>query len=244
MKPQKADQFAVGYFKNLKNNVYELSVEAYYKDMRNVTDFADNASIFFNKDLSTEFRQGLSEAYGAELMIKKNRGLLTGFMSYTWSTVERTVEGVNLSRSFYANYDRRNTLNIAATYELSPKWTFGGNFTYGTGRPITIPSGSYEYGENYLPDIITERNGYRLPDYHRIDLSATLVPQKARNNPNIETSWVFGLYNVYSRKNPFTLYTTIKLDDDDNIVGDGTTKEARMVYLFPILPSITYNIKF
>ena len=244
LKPQKADQFAIGYFKNVQNNMYELSVEAYYKDMQNVTDFADNASIFFNKDLSTEFRQGVSEAYGAELMIKKNRGPLTGFMSYTWSTVERTVEGVNLGRSFYANYDRRNTLNIVATYELSPKWTFGGNFTYGTGRPITIPSGSYEYGQNYLPDIITERNGYRLPDYHRVDLSATLVPQKTRKNQNIETSWVFGLYNIYSRKNPFTLYTTIQLDDDNNIVGDGTTKEARMVYLFPILPSITFNIKF
>lgn len=244
LKPQKADQWALGYFKNFKNNMYELSLEAYYKDIQNVTDFADNASIFFNRDLSTEFRQGVSEAYGAEVMIQKNRGPLTGFVSYTWSRVDRTVDGVNQGRTFFANYDRRNTFNVVATYEHSAKWTFGGSFTFGTGRPITIPSGSYEYGENYIPDIITERNGYRLPAYHRMDLSATLVPQKVRKNPNIETSWVFGLYNLYSRKNPFTLFTTIQIDDDGNIIGDGTIKEARMIYLFPILPSITYNIKF
>lgn len=244
LEPQKADQYAIGYFKNFNNNMYELSVEAYYKDIANVTDFADNASIFFNQDLATEFRQGVSEAYGLEFMLQKTKGPLTGFISYTWSKADRTVQGVNKGRVFYANHDRRNNLNIVATYEHSPKWTFGGNFTYGTGRPITLTSGTYEYGENYLPDIITERNGYRLPDFHRIDISATLVPQKARKNPRIETSWVFGLYNLYSRKNPFTLYTTIQLDDDDNIVGDGTLKEAKMIYLFPILPSITYNIKF
>lgn len=244
LKPQMADQWAVGYFKNLKNNAYAMSVEAYYKDIRNITDFADNASIFFNQDLSTEFRQGTSEAYGVEFMLQKNKGALTGFVSYTWSRVERTVTGVNQGRSFFANYDRRNNLNIVATYEHSPKWTFGANFTYGTGRPITITSGTYEFGESYLPDIITERNGYRLPAFHRIDLSATLVPQRARKRKNIETSWVFGLYNVYSRKNPFTLFTSIPLDEDGQVIGDGTLREARMIYLFPILPSITYNISF
>jgi len=244
LKPQVADQFALGYFRNFKGNSYELSVEAYYKDIQNVTDFADNASIFFNQDLPTEFRQGTSTAYGTEFMLQKKKGLFTGFVSYTWSLAERTVEGVNQGRVFFANYDRRNTLNIVGTYEHSPKWTFGGNFTYGTGRPITLTSGTYEFGESYLPDIITERNGYRLPAFHRIDLSATLTPQKARKNKNIETSWVFGLYNVYSRKNPFTLFTSIPLDDDGQVEGDGTLREARMIYLFPILPSFTYNIKF
>ena len=244
LKPQKADQFAIGYFKNFKNNLYEVSLEAYYKDVQNVTDFADNASIFFNQDLVTEYRQGVSEAYGVEFMVQKKRGDLTGFVSYTWSRADRTVQGVNLDRTFLANYDRRHTLNIATTYELSPKWTFGGNFSYGSGRPITLTSGTYEFGEGYLPDIITERNGYQLPDFHRIDLSATLVPQKSRKNPNIETSWVFGLYNLYSRKNPFTLFTSVPVDDDGNLVGDGTVREANMIYLFPILPSITFNIKF
>lgn len=243
LKPQLADQFAVGYFKNLENNKYELSVEAYYKDMQNVTDFADNARIFFNKDLATEFRQGSSEAYGLEFMAQKKKGALTGFVSYTWSKVTRLVPEVNQGREFFANYDRRNSLNVVATYEYNDKWTFGGNFTYGTGRPITLPAGSYEFGNGYIPDIITERNGYRLDDFHRLDLSATLTPRK-NTGKKYQTSWTFALYNAYSRKNPFSVYTRVKMDDDDNIIGDGTQKEARLIYLFPILPSVTYNITF
>ncbi|WP_420386635.1 TonB-dependent receptor [Roseivirga sp.] len=243
LQPQLADQFAVGYFKNLENNKYELSVEAYYKDMQNVTDFADNARIFFNKDLATEFRQGSSEAYGLEFMAQKKKGALTGFVSYTWSKVTRLVPEVNQGREFFANYDRRNSLNVVATYEYNDKWTFGGNFTYGTGRPITLPAGSYEFGDGYIPDIITERNGYRLDDFHRLDLSATLTPRK-NTGKKYQTSWTFALYNAYSRKNPFSVYTRVQMDDDDNIIGDGTQKEARLIYLFPILPSVTYNITF
>lgn len=243
LKPQMADQFAVGYFKNLEDNKYELSVEAYYKDIQNVTDFADNARIFFNKDLVTEYRQGTSEAYGVELMVQKKKGDLTGFVSYTLSKATRLVPEVNQGREFFANHDRRNSLNIVATYEYNDKWTFGGNFTYGTGRPITLPAGSYEYGDGYVPDIITERNGFRLRDFHRMDLSATLTPRKNAGK-KYETSWVFSLYNAYSRKNPFSVYTRVQMDDDGNVIGDGTQKEARLIYLFPILPSVTYNITF
>ncbi|MFT7149799.1 MAG: hypothetical protein ACI82Q_001659 [Nonlabens sp.] len=243
LKPQVADQVALGYFRNFKENSYEFSAEAYYKDISNVTDFADNASIFFNDDLSTEFRQGTSEAYGLELMLQKKKGLLTGFVSYTLSRVDRTVPGVNQGRSFLANYDRRHNLNIVGTYDYNDKWTFGGSFTYGTGRPLTLPSGSYEFGDGQIADIITERNGFQLPDFHRVDLSATLVPRRNKGK-KYETSWIFSLYNVYSRKNPFSIYTRVALDDDNNVIGDGTEKEARLIYLFPILPSVTYNINF
>lgn len=243
LKPQMADQVAVGYFRNLEDNKYELSVEAYYKDIQNVTDFADNARVFFNKDLVTEYRQGSSEAYGVEFMAQKKKGALTGFFSYTWSKVTRNVPDVNLNREFYANHDRRNNLNVVATYEYNDKWTFGGNFTYGTGRPITLPAGSYEYGDGYIPDIITERNGFRLRDFHRMDLSATLTPRRNAGK-KYETSWVFSLYNAYSRKNPFSVYTRVQMDDDGHVIGDGTQKEARLIYLFPILPSVTYNISF
>jgi hypothetical protein len=243
LKPQVADQIALGYFRNFKENSYEFSAEAYYKDISNVTDFADNASIFFNDDLSTEFRQGTSEAYGLELMLQKKKGLLTGFVSYTLSRVDRTVPGVNQGRSFLANYDRRHNLNIVGTYDYNDKWTFGGSFTYGTGRPLTLPSGSYEFGDGQIADIITERNGFQLPDFHRVDLSATLVPRRNKGK-KYETSWIFSLYNVYSRKNPFSIYTRVALDDDNNVIGDGTEKEARLIYLFPILPSVTYNINF
>ena len=243
LKPQIADQVAIGYFKNFKDNMFEFSAELYYKDMDNVTDFADNAQIFFNSDLSTEFRQGDARGYGVELFLQKRKGDLTGFVSYTWSKADRTVQGVNQSQTFFANHDRRHNFNAIATYDYNDKWSFGGSFTYGTGKPTTIPSGSYQWGDGYVADVITERNGFRLPAFHRLDLSATLHPRKNKYH-KWQTSWVFALYNAYSRKNPFSLYTRIRQNDDGDIIGDGTEKEARMIYLFPLLPSITYNIKF
>lgn len=242
LKPQLADQVAVGYFRNFKSNMYELSAEAYYKDIKNVTDFADNADIFFNQDLSTEFRQGKSWAYGLELMMTKKEGKLTGSIGYTLSKAMRKVDGVNLDRAFAANYDRRNVVNIQAAYDMNEKWTFGANFTYSTGRPTTLPTGKFEY-QNYNPDVITVRNGYRLPAFHRLDLSATLTPRKNANR-RWHGQWVFSVYNAYNRQNPFTIYTRTKKNDDGDVIGDGRTKEARMVYLFPILPSVTYNFKF
>lgn len=240
--PQLADQWALGYFKNIKDNSVELSAEAYYKDIQNVTDFADNAEIFFNEDLPTEYRQGDSWSYGLELMAQKKEGALTGFVSYTLSKTERKIPGVNLNKAFLANYDRRHALNVVATYELNDKWTFGANFTYTSGRPTTIPSARYSY-EGYQVDYITERNGYKLPDYHRMDISATLTPRKNANR-KWKSSWVFSIYNVYNRSNAFSIYTRVKQDKDGNIIGNGNEKEARMIYLFPILPSVTYNIKF
>jgi hypothetical protein len=243
LKPQLADQVAAGYFRNFNDNTYEVSIEAYYKKMDNVTDFADNAQLFFNSDLVTEYRQGEAIGYGLEFFVQKKKGDLTGFLSYTWSRAERTIEGVNLSQTFLANHDRRHNYSMLATYDYNDKWSFGGSFTYGTGKPTTVPSGSYQWGDGYVVDVITERNGYRLPAFHRLDLSATLTPRKNKGK-KYETSWVFALYNAYSRKNPFSLYTRIQQNDDGDIIGDGTQKEARMVYLFPLLPSVTYNIKF
>src|SRR5205085_6826142 len=129
------------------------------------------AKIFFNPDLSVEFRQGNSTARGLEFSAQKKEGKFSGFMSYTLSKVMRTVPGVNLSNPFPANHDRRNVANLAVTYDLSNKWSFGSIFTYSTGRPLTLPSGRYEYGP-YNVDLVTTRNGYRLPSYHSVGLSA------------------------------------------------------------------------
>jgi hypothetical protein len=242
LKPQIADQVAAGYFRNLKDNAYEVSFETYYKNMKDITDFADNAETQLNRDLATEFRQGKSWSYGAEFMLNKKEGKLTGVVSYTWSKTMRKVPDVNLGNAFPANYDRRHVLNITATYDINQKWSFGGNFTYSTGRPITLPAGKYEFG-TYHPDLVTERNGYRLPDFHRLDLSVTLNPLKNLNR-KWKGQWVFSVYNVYNRQNPFSIYTRAKQDNDGNVVGDGSQSEARMIYLFPILPFITYNFKF
>jgi hypothetical protein len=242
LEPQLADQVAAGYFRNFSNNTYEFSAEAYYKDIKNVTDFADNADIFFNQDLSTEFRQGKAWAYGVELMLNKPRGKLTGSVGYTLSKAMRKIPGVNLDRAFAANYDRRHVVNIQAAYDMNERWTLGATFTYSTGRPITLPTGKFEY-QNYRPDVITERNGYRLPAFHRLDLSATYTPRK-NSTRRWKGQWVFSVYNAYNRQNPFTIYTRITKNDDGDTIGDGYTKEARMIYLFPILPSVTYNFKF
>jgi hypothetical protein len=242
LKPQLADQFAGGYFRNFKNNMYEFSVESYYKNMQHVTDFADNATLFFNQDLSTEYRQGRSWSYGTEFMLNKKAGKLVGMVTYTWSKTMRKIPGVNRGEAFPANYDRRNVVNVQAAYDLNDKWTFGGTFTYSTGRPITLAAGKYEFA-NYHPDVIVARNGYRLPAFHRLDLSATLNPRKNVSR-KWKGQWIFSVYNVYNRKNPFTVYTQSKQDKDGNAIGDGSQKEARMVYLFPILPSVTYNFKF
>jgi hypothetical protein len=242
LKPQIADQVAVGYFQNFRNNMYEFSIEAYYKDIKRVTDFADNAEIFFNEDLSTEFRQGKSWSQGLELFLNKNKGKLTGSVSYTLSKTMRKIPGVNLGQAFKANYDRRNVMNANAAYDLNERWVLAANFTFSTGRPITLSAGKFEYG-GYNPDVITERNGYLLPAYHRLDLSATFSPKKNKGR-RWQGQWVFAVYNAYNRQNPFTIYTRTKQDDDGNVIGDGSQKEARLVYLFPILPSVTYNFKF
>ena len=242
LKPQVADQVAAGYFRNFQDNQYEFSAEAYYKDITNVTDFADNAQIFFNDDLSTEYRQGDAWAYGLEFLLTKKEGKLTGMASYTWSKTMRKVEGVNLGDEFDSNHDRRNVFNLQAAYDLDEKWSFGGTFTYSSGRPLTLPAGKYEYG-NYNPDVITERNGYRLPAFHRLDLSVTLNPRKNISR-KWKGQWIFSIYNAYNQKNPFTIYTQTRQDEDGNILGDGSEKEARLIYLFPVLPSVTYNFKF
>lgn len=243
LKPQVADQVSVGYFRNFKNNTYEVSVETFYKDMHHVTDFADNASIFFNPDLAVEFRQGNSIAKGLEFSAQKKEGKLTGFVSYTLSKVTRKVPGVNQGNEFAANHDRRNVANVAVTYDLTERWQFGSIFTYSTGRPITLPSGRYEYGA-YNVDLVTQRNGYRLPAYHRLDLSATWNRKPKHPEKTWRTQLVFSIYNVYNRHNPFSLYTRVAQDKDGNVIGDGTQKEARLIYLFPIYPSATWNFKF
>ena len=240
--PQKSDQWAAGYFRNFRDNTYEFSSEVYYKRLYNLTVFADNAQVFFNPDLAVEIRSGDSESYGLELFLKKKKGLLTGFVSYTLSKTSVDIPGVNGGKTFPASHDRRHNLSAVATYKVSDKWTLGANFVYNTGRAFTLPVGKYQV-DGYNLDYYTGRNQYRLPDYHRLDLSATLYPRKNKSR-NWEASWTFSFYNAYNRKNPFTIYTRTRQDKDGNIIGDGSEKEARLVYLFPILPSVTYNIKF
>jgi len=233
--PQKSDQVALGYFKNFKSNMFETSIETYYKKMYNVVDFKDNAQILLNPHIETEVRQGLSWSYGAEAFIRKTKGKITGWISYTWSKTQRQIAGVNNGNVYYANYDRRNNLNIVFSYDYNKRINFSANFIYGSGRPMTLPAGKYAIDNYITGSYYTQRNNYRMPAYDRLDVSLTVKLGALRENATWEHSVNLSVYNVYDRKNPFSIYILQKSNGQE---------QAKMIYLFPLLPSLTYNFKF
>lgn len=238
VEPQKADQYAVGFFKNFKKNTYESSVEVYYKTMDNVVEFGEGElpenNINDNVDNGFVFGQGLS--YGAEFFIKKRTGKLTGWIGYTWSKTTRVFEEINLGQEFVAKYDRRHDLSIVASYELNPKWNLAATFVYATGNALTIPV-SMMMIDGDLIQVYGPRNGFRMPDYHRADISATY---KYRDRKKFKSSWNFSIYNVYNRMNPYFIY----FDQSGSIENQDLSFSAKQVSLFPILPSVTWNFSF
>ncbi|MFN3403746.1 MAG: TonB-dependent receptor [Cytophagaceae bacterium] len=236
LRPEKADQVAGGYFRNFLNNKIETSVEAYYKKMYDVIDFKDNAQLILNPHMETEVRAGNSWSYGLELFIKKNTGPLTGWISYTWSKTERNIPGVNDGKTYFASYDRRHNANFVGSYDINSRWNISANWVYGTGRPINLPVAKYNMFDNKVPALYPERNYYRMPAYHRLDLAVTLNSKK-KEGRKWESSWNFSIYNLYARKNPFTMMIRDKADSPGE-------KEVIMIYFPAPIPSITYNFKF
>ena len=241
LRPQKADQIALGYFRNFRDNTYEFSLEGYYKKLYDITEFADNATLLLNDDAPVEYRQGEGTAYGIEVLLQKTKGALTGFATYTWSKTRLDIPDVNQNQPFFANYDRRHVTNWVANYVLGDQWSLGANFTYSTGRPFTLPVGRYTY-DGYSVDLYSERNAYRLPNYHRLDLSANFASRKNETR-RMKRYWSFSIYNVYNRKNAFTIFTQTALNNNGEVI-DPNRKEAKLVYLFPILPSVSWRITF
>jgi Outer membrane receptor proteins, mostly Fe transport len=234
IKPQYVDMFSVGYFRNFSNNMYESSVELYYKNHTNVIDFAEHADLMLNKHLESEVRTGKGKAYGAEFMLRKNKGDLTGFVNYTLSRAERTIPGVNKGKTYLSPYDKTHSLNLVANYEFSKKLSMSAIWIYATGNPTTFPSGRFEIGGEYFP-IYSGRNEYRKPDYHRLDLSLTFVPKPA-SKKRWRGEWNLSLYNAYGKKNPWMI--TYDQNEDSGL------PYAEMMYLFGVVPSISYNFKF
>ncbi|TNE78748.1 MAG: TonB-dependent receptor [Bacteroidetes bacterium] len=243
--PQIADQVALGYFRNFKDNLYEASAEVYYKPMQNQIEFRPGANLFFNQNLEAEIISGQGLSYGVELFFKKRQGKTTGWIGYTWSVSERRFDGLNNGEWFYYRYDRRHDISFVLTQELSDKWDFNFVFVYGTGNIITLPVGRFAYNfgidlSNQNPsfsilDLYTNANTYRMPAYHRADVSFNYTPS-GKENKRFKSSWNFSIYNIYNRKNPYFIY----LDADRQT----QRVSAKMVYLFPILPSVTWNFKF
>jgi len=244
IEPKFADQYAIGYFKNLKDNIYETSIEAYYKEMTNLIEYKEGVLPEDNTNSSSDdaFVFGNGDSYGVELLIRKNKGKTTGWIGYTLSKTTRYFDEINNGISFPAKYDRRHDLSITATHKLSEKWTLSGVFVYATGNTITLPTERYMIGGNIFTEY-TSRNGFRIDPYHRLDIGATYTVKK---NKRFQSSWNFSIYNIYSRKNPYFIYFDLEApENQDGSIQDGNlTPKAYEVSIFPILPSVTWNFNF
>ncbi|MDR1120552.1 MAG: TonB-dependent receptor [Dysgonamonadaceae bacterium] len=235
VKPQLCDQIALGYFRNFQQDMYEASAEVYYKNMKDVVDFKDHARLLSpESSIDGELRFGKGKAYGLELMLRKNTGRLNGWVSYTYSRATRQVDEINDGAWYRSPFDKPHNVSIVVNYDLSPKWSVSGSWVYASGTPVTYPTGRLLLENNYIP-IYSGRNEYRYPDFHRLDLSATMKLSKP--GKRLQSELNFSLYNAYGRKNPWT----ILFRQEDN---HPDVSYAEMVYLFTFVPSITYNITF
>lgn len=243
IKPQLLDQYAVGYFRRIKDGDFSLETEFFYKDVKNRIDYINGANLVANNEIETVILNGKSRAYGLEFLFRKNEGKLKGWLAYTLSKSEQLTSGRNISEPGINNgewyntpYDKTHDLSVNAVYELSSKWKFNTNFLLQTGQPTNYPVGQYEFqGLNVPIYNDNQRNANRLPTYHRLDLSATLTPVK-NNNRDLQAEWVFGIYNIYNRKNAASIAFSRNTETSAN--------EAIKTSIFGIVPSITYNFKF
>lgn len=240
-KPELLDQVAVGYFRNFKDDAYTLEVESFYKKVQNKLDYIDGADLIANKAIEQVLLNGRARSYGIEMLLRKNTGRLTGWVSYTLSRTEQQTEGrtpnetgINNGEWYKAGYDKLHNLSVTANYELTDKWSFGGIFALQSGMPATFPEGYFEYGGVKVP-VYGPRNADRLPMYHHLDISATYIP-KPDKKKGWQGEWVFSIYNVYNRMNTASL--TFRQNDTTG------ANEASRLSIFGIIPSVTYNFKF
>ena len=239
IKPQKADQVALGYFRNFKENDYEASVEVYYKKMYNNIDYRDHASLLLNKYFEGELRFGEAYSYGLEFLLKKQTGKFTGWLSYTYAQSFRNIPEINEGKEYPANYDKPNDISLILSYDISERLNISLSWFYSTGAARTMPTERYEFNNTVVP-IFSERNSARLPDYHRMDLGVTYHFNKFKANgepKRFESNLNLSIYNVYNRHNAFS----VRFEPDDTVWYD---IDATKTFLFKIFPSITYNFKF
>lgn len=242
IKPQISDQISAGYFKNFDLGL-ETSVELYYKWMKNQIDFRDNAVLFLNDLVYGELLTGKGWSYGSEFFIKKNKGNFKGFVSYTLSRSMRKIKGINNNKAYPSNTDRTHNLTISTSYELNKQWDVNLNFVYTTGNPVTFPQGRWEYDGKLVP-FYGPRNSQRFPAYHRMDAGINYYPKK-RKKGIFENSWNLSVYNLYGRKNPYSIITgTRKIKGDDKKEIDTGIPITEQIALFRWVPSITWNFKF
>lgn len=233
IKPEIGNQVSAGYFRNFANDTYEFGAEVYYKTLSNQIDFRDGAETYDKDNVETELLFGKGRTYGLELFLKKRTGRFNGWIGYTLSRSEKKIEKINNYEWYPSNQDRTHSLSVVGIYELNRKWTLSGTWVYASGSPMTFPSAKYVV-DGHVIYHYDGRNKQRAADFHRLDLGATCI-LKQTNKFYSELS--FSLYNAYGRKNPY-LYGFRQNKED------GQKSEAYMIYLFSIIPSVSWNFKF
>lgn len=233
IKPEIANQVSLGYFRNFADNTFEFSAEVYYKDLKNQIDYKDGADIGDNEFIETELLFGKGRAYGLELFLKKRHGRFNGWIGYTLSRSEKKIDKINNDEWYVANQDRTHDLSVVGIYELSKKWTLSATWVFASGSPMTYPSGKYVI-DGHTVYQYDGRNQYRAPSYHRLDLGAVCTLKKTKR---FTSELTFGLYNAYARQNPYMFGFRQNKDDQSK-------SEAYMIYLFSVIPSISWNFKF
>jgi hypothetical protein len=247
VKPAKADQVVVGYFRNFKSNMYEMSTEVYGKWMYDLLDYKNGAELILNETVENEFLSGRGRSFGLEFMVEKKKGDFTGWVSYTLSRTQQKVEGyqvgdyteakngINNGDWYSSNWDKTHDVTVVANYDISKKWSVAANFTFQTGRPITYPMGKYYYDGKLIPNF-KNRNNERLPAYHRLDLSATLNPESISDK--FSYSLTFGVYNTYGRKNPYSIY--FQQSENNPLQSEA----VRLAIIGIPVPAVTFNFEF
>jgi len=250
VKPQLLDQYAVGVFKNLRDGDFTLETEVYYKDVQNRIDYIDGANLIANNAIEQVILNGKARAYGLELLLRKNTGRFKGWLAYTLSKSEQQTPGrinaaadngrsnletgINFGEWYNTPYDKTHDISVFGNYDVNKKWNINANFVYQTGQPTNYPVGQFQFEGIVIP-YYGLRNQERLPDYHRIDLSATLTPKKNQSR-NFQSEWVFSIYNVYNRRNAASINFRENQDTGVN--------EAVRTSIFGVVPAVTYNFKF
>jgi hypothetical protein len=235
--PGRSDNYSAGMFFGSQNNTWEISVEAYQRNLKNIYDYKDYADLFVNPHIETELLKGTGQSRGVEFSMKKNKGVLNGFVSYTYSETKYKVSGINKGEPYFTNFDQPHNVSLVLNIQPIEKTTFTANFTYRSGRPTTAPVSSFVTFDGVYVPIYSERNALRIPDTHRLDLSANFG--KTHNKAaKIKTSWTFTIYNVYARKNPFSVFYSRSSRDVP------TPQANRLAVIGTIFPSLSFNIEF
>jgi len=236
IKPLIVDQVAFGYFRNFHKNIWETSIEVYYKNMQNVLDYREGAELFLNEDIETELLHGKGNSKGLELLVKKSQGKLTGWIGYTLARTTRTIKEINNGNPYPSSYDRTHDISLVSSYQLNKSWNFAANFVYATGNPTSYPVAKYTIQGNQIYEY-SARNSNRIPEYHRLDFSVT-YDFKRNDKRKFKQSLNFSIYNVYGRRNAFSISPRANEDNPNQ------TEFVRISIIGSQIPSVTYNVQF